>query len=391
LQDIWAVLILAFQPNLAHPQISLFVVALGKCVLLGVGSYGLGKYVLTRVFASIAKSPELIVITSLGWCALIAGFAFMLGLSREMGALIAGAVIAAFPYSIFVSAKVLPLRDFFLTLFFVSLGMSIPYPTLTLLLQTLGISIFIFGSRFLSIYSLLSFTGAGRRTAFVTSLNLSQISEFSLVIAALGLSFKHIDVSVMNLVVYTMAMTAIFSSYLIQFSHPLFVRFDACLRRLGFDSKKHTEGTNEEIHAHPIVLLGFHRVAHALVEEITKTEPELLSKILVIDYNKETLQEVRAKGMKGVYGDISHLDTLQHAHVGAAEVILSTIPDTLLKGVTNADLVRFCRSLNPQAFLMATSETRAQSETLLKLGATEVLSPYTLSGQYLCQKLKERN
>jgi voltage-gated potassium channel Kch len=160
---------------------------------------------------------------------------------------------------------------------------------------------------------------------------------------------------------------------------------------LGFDSKKNTEAANEEAHARPIVLLGFHRAAHALVEEITKTEPELLSKILVIDYNKETLQEVRAKGMKGVYGDISHLDTLQHAHVGDAEVILSTIPDTLLKGVTNADLVRFCRSLNPQAFLMATSETLSQSEKLLKLGATEVLSPYALSGKYLCQKLKERN
>jgi len=391
LQDIWAVLILAFQPNLEHPQTSLFLLALGKCALLGVGSYALGKYVLTPVFQSIAKSPELIVATSLGWCALIAGLASILGLSREMGALIAGAVIAVFPYSIFVSAKVLPLRDFFLTLFFVSLGMTIPYPTLPLLAQALGLSVFIFGSRFLSIYPLLQFTGAGRRTAFITSLNLSQISEFSLVIAALGITFKHIDDSIMSLIVYTMILTSILSSYLIQFSHPLYLRFETLLRRLCFDFKKHAEEKNANGDSRPIVLLGFNYTARALMEEIAKTEPELFSKILVVDYNTEILHEIRSTGMEGVYGDISHLDTLQHARIGDAKMILSTIPDMRLKGVTNADLVRFCRSLNPQAVLIVTSETHAQFEKLLELGATEVVSPYSLTGKYLCQKLKERN
>jgi Kef-type K+ transport system membrane component KefB len=179
MQDIWAVMILAFQPNLNNPELQLFAMALLKCIALVGTAYLLSKYVMSRIFRGIAKVPEMVIVTSLGWCTLGAGLAGYLGLSMEMGALVAGVTISMFQYKTFVTGRVLPLRDFFLTLFFVSLGMKIPYPSKTMLLLALGLGGFIVATRFLSVYPLLAFTGSGRRTAFIASMNLSQLSELS--------------------------------------------------------------------------------------------------------------------------------------------------------------------------------------------------------------------
>src|SRR4029078_13449569 len=154
------------------------------------------------IFGSIARVPEMVVAVSIGWCAAVAALGGVLNLSKNMGALIAALRIAAFPYSIHVTAKTLPLRDFFLTLFFVSLGMQIVAPKASMIWMVLGMVAFPIVSRFLSVYPLLMFTGPGRRTAFITSLNLAQISEFSLVIASIGLGYGHIGSGTVGLAVY---------------------------------------------------------------------------------------------------------------------------------------------------------------------------------------------
>ena len=109
---------------------SLALLALAGTAGLLLWGFLFSRYALKRIFASIAKNPEMVLAVSVGWCAAVAATAGALGLSKEMGALVAGLSIAAFPYSIHVTAKTLPLRDFFLTLFFVSLGMKITAPDL---------------------------------------------------------------------------------------------------------------------------------------------------------------------------------------------------------------------------------------------------------------------
>src|SRR5687768_3207851 len=192
IQDIYAILVLALQPNFANPSAGPILKAVGGTIVLLIVGFAVSKYALRWVFSSIARAPEMVVATSIGWCAAVCALAAAMDLSKEMGALIAGLTIAAFPYSIHVTAKTLPLRDFFLTLFFVSLGMQIVAPKASMIGMVLLIILFTIVSRFLSIYPLLAFTGAGRRTAFITTLNLAQISEFSLVIAALGIGYNHL-------------------------------------------------------------------------------------------------------------------------------------------------------------------------------------------------------
>ena len=89
----------------------------------------ISRYTLPHLFQLIARLPELVLVGALAWCFAVAEFADLLGLSREMGALIAGVSLSTFPYALDVTAKVTSLRDFFITLFFVALGMTIPLPT----------------------------------------------------------------------------------------------------------------------------------------------------------------------------------------------------------------------------------------------------------------------
>ncbi|KAB2926533.1 MAG: sodium:proton exchanger [Candidatus Contendobacter sp.] len=388
-QDLWAILILALQPHLTDPRIVLVVVALGKSLALLVVGFLLSKYLLDWVFEKISNTPEMVVAMSVAWCALMAGLAAWIGLSMEMGALIAGAAISTFPYSVHVTAKVLPLRDFFLTLFFLSIGMKIPVPDAAMLTMAVVIVLFVVASRFVIIYPLLSLAGSGRRTSFIASLNLSQISEFSLVVAALGVSHGHIDQRMMSLIIYAMAFTSVLSSYFINGNHQAYLAFDRWLNRMGFHHKVKESVTEDEYDHYPVVLLGYHRGARAFIDQMETTNPELLRKILVIDFNLEVLKELGDRNIKGLFGDISSRDTLEHAHVSTAEILLSTIPDMMLKGTSNQAIVTTCRALAPNAVIVATADSAHEVEVLKASGANEVLLPYSLIGDHLARFVDE--
>ena len=188
-QDIWVIILLGIQPNLANPDLLQILFSFLKGGLLVIVSLSISRYILPRLFKTIAKVPELILVFSLGWCFFVCGIASYLNLSLEMGALIAGIAISTFPYNMDVIAKVINIRDFFVTLFFVSLGMQIPNPidNPSLLINTFIIAGFLILSRFLIISPILYSLKNGLRVSLLPSINLSQISEFSLVSGCFGL------------------------------------------------------------------------------------------------------------------------------------------------------------------------------------------------------------
>ena len=129
LQDIFAILFLAVQPSLANLQVSVILLSIARVGALVATALILSRYVLPKLFHQIARRPELLMLGALAWCFLIGEVAEKLHLSREMGSLVAGVSLSTFPYALDVTAKVTTLRDFFITLFFVALGMTIPIPT----------------------------------------------------------------------------------------------------------------------------------------------------------------------------------------------------------------------------------------------------------------------
>jgi Kef-type K+ transport system membrane component KefB len=388
IQDIYAIFVLAFQPNFANPSLGPALKAVGGTAALLAAGFLISRYALKFIFQSISRTPEMVVAVSLGWCAAVAAVAGWMGLSKEMGALVAGVCVSAFPYSIHVTAKTLPLRDSFLALFFLSLGMKIVAPTWAMAGPVLLLIGFTIVSRFLSIYPLLAASGAGRRAAFVASLNLAQISEFSLVIASLGVGFGHIGKGTVAVTIYAMAVMAVMSSYTIRYNHQLYLAFNGLMSRVRPRPAEASDAARKAADRE-IAILGYHRGARALVEALRREHPELLKRVLVIDFNPTVLEELRAQGIACMFGDISSLDTLKHAHLDHAKVVLSTIPDLLLKGTDNLGLVRLSQAAAPHARIVATADDDRHEQRLRQEGADLVVRPYDLMGHWLAGVVRE--
>jgi Trk K+ transport system NAD-binding subunit len=193
----------------------------------------------------------------------------------------------------------------------------------------------------------------------------------------------------MGAVLFAMAFTSVISAYLIKYNHQIYVLFERLLTRTGI-RRKGMILPQEDVKPHagrPITVLGYHRGAQALIEFVSLRKPELLSQILVIDFNLETVRELEARKIAYFYGDVSHADTLVHAGIAETKIIISTIPDILLKGTSNAGLVQMCRKLNPQAFVIATADVNQQIPELKKAGASEVMLPYFETAAHLTEVL----
>jgi Kef-type K+ transport system membrane component KefB len=382
-QDIWAIILLALQPNLHTPQVGPLAASFGKGIILVVVSLLLSRYLLPSLFRSIAKLPELMLLASLAWCFFISGGAHLAGLSREMGALIAGVALSTFPYNLDVIAKVTSIRDFFVTLFFVALGMKIPVPSANLVVFAMAASFFLIASRFVAIFPVLYMMGYGHRVSLLPAINLSQLSEFSLVIASLGLAWGHIDNQLVSLMILIFVITSTASTYMIQFSYPLYRLLGRGLTHIGvrdIDAQEEQSEGRADHTGRRLVFLGFFREASSILHELelrsTDGDRHLsLDDVLVIDFNPEVHAELRRRRIHCIYGDIAHMDTLHHADIHPAELIVSTIPNAILKGTTNARLLEQMRRLCPQAKVIVTAEGIHQALDLYRQGADYVLIP----------------
>ena len=389
-QDIWAIILLGIQPNLSNPQILTILFSFLKGAALVAISLLLSKYVLPHLFRKVSKIPELVLVSSLGWCFFICGLAGHLDLSLEMGALIAGIAISTFPYNIDVMARVVNIRDFFVTLFFVGLGMQIPNPLNNLgILTTAGIvSVFLIGSRFFSIYPLLYILKNGNRISILTSINLSQISEFSLVITALGMKAGHIGQNVMSVIMFVFVITSIVSTYMIKYSDNLQKALNVMLQKIGFKDIGTHVYEGKERSDNEIAILGFHRTASSLVSEIMNMDEKaplarLKDKIVVVDFNPEVHSTLQTMGIKVIYGDIGHIDTLHHAGISDARLVISTISDSILVGTDNLKFIRHIKNISPQAKVIVTAESAQEALKMYTEGADYVFMPRILTAKHL--------
>jgi len=384
-QDIWAIVVLSIQSSLANPQLLSILQNFAEAGLLVIISMALSKYVLGYLFRKIARVPELILVASLGWCFLIAGLASFFDLSMEMGALIAGVAISTFPYNLDIIAKIISIRDFFITLFFVALGMAIPNPMLNLgMFKVAGAAaLFLVASRFLSVYPILYGLKNGNRVSLLTSINLSQLSEFALVIAVIGVQGKHIVPDIQTIIIYVFVITSVASTYMIKYNQSLQALLGRGLALIGFKDLKEALADEAAEGHKDIAILGFFRVASAFIQEIEDAEVDLKDRLLVVDFNPRVLQRLPRHGVKVVYGDINNPETLHHAGLDEAKIVISTIPDEILVGTDNLRLLDRIKKIAPEARIIATAESPSRALALYHAGADYVLLPNQLAARQL--------
>jgi Kef-type K+ transport system membrane component KefB len=387
-QDIWAIAIIAVQPSFTDPQIVPILFS-----FLGVGVLALiallcARFIIPIGFRWVAKMPEVILVAAVSWCfivvfigmnidaftRLVVGIDLHMAVGPGMGALIAGASIASLPYSTEIVGKVGVVKDFFVTLFFVGLGMGIPLPDgFEVLMVAALLAALALLARYLVFFPLLYFTGLDRGTAMVTSTRLAQISEFSLVISFIGMQLGHITHALNSAIIFAFVITALLTPTLYRQADRVHEKLAPLLERIGFRAPASREAGAQE--SYRLALLGFHRVASSLLHELGKTHPGLLAETLVVDFNVSIHDRIAALGPAVKYGDLRNPETLRHAGVDKADVIVCTIPDDVLKGTSNLQLVEVARALNPEAVVIANAVELKDSRKLYEAGADYVFLP----------------
>ena len=375
-QDVWAVLALSWvsaQRDGTFGEGGVMTL-LGGAAGLGVACFVLGRTVLSRVMARLATAPDLIAVVAIGWCFLWAEAFRRVGLSAEMGALAAGLTVGRLPERIEVLAKVASLRDFFMALFFVALGMSLPVPTAGVLVAAVALAAIAAISRLALFAPTLLAAGMGPIVSFAAAINLAQISEFSLLLVPVGIASGALDVSDSAIVSYALMLSVVLSTYAVPVNYRLAARLAKPWLLFSPASAVAHDGSAHAARC-DIVFLGYFVNTEALARRLARSAPELLPRILVIDYNLRNHGRIRAHGMRVAYGDVANPESLRHHGVGEASVVVSTISDAFLRGITNGALLDQVRAINRDAKFVATASSDEEAAELSARGAFACVVP----------------
>lgn len=342
-----------------------------KAVGLGVGLAFVGTKIMPKVTRLFAKSQELLFVFSIAWGLLIATIFDVAGFSHEVGALFAGVAIAGLPYATEIAAKLKPLRDFFIVIFFVTLGEVFTFGALKeSLVPALVLSLIVMVGKPLFVLIALGIQRYTKLTSFKAAIHLSQISEFSIILVILAASYQLVPANAVATITFVALITIGISTYLMKYDDQLYHKLEKWLR--------HFERTTVNEHVkknalYPVILFGYHKGGH----EFLKTFREMKQRYIVVDYDPEVIEHLESQGIRHAYGDATDEEFLDEINAHQANLIVSTITDP----ETNQNLLRYIRRHNPNASFICHANNYDAAAKLYEHGASYVSLPHYVGSE----------
>lgn len=375
MQDIVAMLILAFLSGInkfgsIYVIMPIIIKGLVLCLF-----YLISKFLFKEIFKFAARSKELLFLSSASVCFIFVILAYIFDFSIAIGAFIAGLSLASLPYNIDIKGRIEPLKDFFATIFFVSLGMQLIFKGLADLLQPmLLLLLVVLIIKPMIIFLIVYFFGYKSRIAFCSSVSLGQISEFALIISALGLSLGHINEKMFSLIIILAVISITLTSYFMKNLDTLYwygFRYLSFFDRAPFVKKElEYKGTGK---LPGIVLLGMGRMGTVLINELRKIGKDAT----VVDNNPEIIHRLIKNKVNCLYGDGASREVLNKLVLNKRKLVISTIPNVDL----NLFLVGHIKLINPKILFFATAKYKEDASKLYKKGVDFVIVHAILSGE----------
>ncbi len=352
-----------------------------KGVVVSVVLYLISKYVLPRISNYIAGNQEVLFIFSLAWGLGLASLFYKIGFSIEIGALVAGVTLAVSPFAYEIGSRMKPLRDFFIVLFFILLGAQMVLSEFsTLIVPAIILSVFVLVGNPIIVYVLMNLLGYRSKTSFMAGLTVAQISEFSLILVALGLSVGHIDQSVASLVTLVGIITISGSTYLILYADYLYKIFKKPFSFLHLRKKPHAESRFENTHPE-IIIFGYDRVGHDFVE----TAKNMTSNYIVVDFDPQSIKRLQDDDIPFRYGDAEDVEFLQEIGLQEARLVVSSVPDFK----TNLLLVQYYRKENASGIIVTLAHEIKDAKELYLAGASYVVMPHFLGAHHASKMISK--
>ncbi|MBU1205000.1 MAG: cation:proton antiporter [Nanoarchaeota archaeon] len=342
----------------------------------------IGIYILPLITKAIAKSQELLLLFSIGWCLALASFFYYLNFSMEIGALLAGVTLAMSPYRYEISSKMKPLRDFFIILFFILLGSQMVFANISqYIIPILIFSAFILIGNPLIVMVLMGLLGYTKRNSFLAGLTVAQISEFSLILIALGVSVGHLTNEILSFVTIIGLITIAGSTYMIIYASKIYPYLSKYLGIFERKGKKVDEHRYHKDEIYDIVLFGYNRIGYSIVKTVQKMKKSLL----IVDFNPDVIKRLIARKVPCIYGDVADSEILGRLGLDKAEMVISTVPEEQ----DNLLLIKKTKDVNKKALIFVTANQVDEALTLYDAGADYVILPHLLGGDHVSILLED--
>ncbi len=387
-QDFVAILALMILAGFGSGQTvsitSFFLVVAKGAVLIGL-VYFAAKTVLNSFFRLTSTSTELLFISAIAWVFLLSAIAQLLGFSIAIGAFLAGIAIASSPYSTQISARVKPLRDFFVIIFFILLGTTMGLGVSGVsVAHVIILSLFILIGNPLIVLAIMLTLGYRNRTSFLASITVAQISEFSLILMAVGFALGHVSAQAVSLVAAVGIVTITLSSYMILYGNVIYKFIAVPLSKILPERPRDPYVENREKLKGHVILVGAEQMGWDILQSI-KNKVEDKNQVLVVDFNPEIVATLKASGFNAVFGDISDPEVLEELEIGRAKLIIMTA----LHVDDCAHLIKFAKSKDYKGPIIAASYWIHDAIKLYELGADLVVVPETIGGKHIAKIVSE--
>lgn len=338
---------------------------------LGAALYVFSAKVMPHFIKFLAGSQELLFVFTIAWGFGVATLFDISGFSHEVGALFAGVSLASLPYATEMASRLKPLRDFFIVLFFVTLGENLSFNALQQsLVPAFILSLIVIIGKPLFVMSSLGALGYTKLTSFKAAINLSQISEFSIILVVYAASVGLVSEGLTAVITLVALITISTSTYLMQYDDTIYHLLESKLHI--FERKNIKEHQHKRL-SYPIILFGYHRGGHEFLQAFR----DMKQRYLVVDYDPEVIEHLDRQGVRNTYGDATDEELLHEISAHKARLVVSTITDMSV----NRSLLGYLRYHNPTAVFICHADGYDQAADLYKHGATYVMLPHFLGSE----------
>lgn len=358
-------------------------------VILLVFVLGFVRYVANPLTEKLAHLPELLVVFAIALAAIFAAIGDYVGLGKEVGGLLAGVALASTPYRETISARLGPLRDFLLLFFFVALGSTLDLSSLGgNVLDAIIFSLFVLIGNPLIVLVIMGLMGYRKRTGFLAGLTVAQISEFSLIFVAMGVSLGHVGSEALGLVTLVGLVTIAASTYMITYSHRLYSLCEPLLgkfERAGTPREPHEAATHHKTN-HPIILFGLGRFGTAIGLRLHQRG----IKALGIDFDPAAVSRWRELGLDAQFGDVTDPEFISELPLSQAEWLVSTVsvhPTGLSHEDSRVTLIQLARMTGFEGKIAVTSHDPNEVLSMRKAGADWVIEPFQDAADHAVEAL----
>jgi len=338
------------------------------------------KYLLPKMINFASSNQELLFLFSISW-GLGTAIAFnILGLSIEVGALIAGIALSTSEFAEEISSRLQPLRDFFIVLFFIFLGASMILDiSVSNLVPILVLSLFVLVGNPIILVIIMNLLGYHKKTSFMAGMAIAQISEFSLILATLGMQVGHLSKEVVTLITFVGLITISGSSYFIIHAEKMYPYLKRFLTILEFrKNNKETQPKNKKF---DVFLFGFNRSGNDLLKSLK----EMQYKIAIVYYDPETTKRLPGNFKNFFFGDASSIEFLDSLPLIKSQLIISTLPDL----ETNKLLIKYLNKNQSKAVAIIYAHNKNDALDYYDSGADYVVLPHYIGVKHTANLIKK--